>query len=193
MKGKQLPQRKKHSNVLPTTQIYQNYTKQLPWLLILPCASPWVTKTASLSLFAWQQQLWCSTILSITSSLMSKIANVSNKEFCIKRWHWRPLWSQVSCIWLCSVDIVLSYFHERFDKMPSVTENPKFEVWNCALIGEQKMFLYIFFKTACILSNHSEFYETITFPAPYYALHLSPRQLGIMPLFHWKFGSMSTS
>ena len=43
---------------------------------------------------------------------------------------------------------------------------------------------------ACISSNRSEHYETITCSAPYSALRLSPRQLSIMPLFHGKFGSM---
>ena len=70
----------------------------------------------------------------------------------------------MSCTWLCSVDIVLSYFREQFEEMPSVTENIKSEVWNCALIGVQKgAFLYIlqnglhFFKPLAILWNYNLF------------------------------------
>ena len=114
---------------------------------------------------------------------MSKMANVSDKEFCIKSGIIRARWKQVSSTLLCSVDIILSYFAERFKEMPPFTKNIKIEVWNCALICAQKVFFFIFSKTACISSNCSEDYSTITCSAPYSTHQLSPRPLGIMPLF----------
>ena len=54
----------------------------------------------------------------------------------------------------------------------------------------KKVFFFIFSETACISSNHSWYYETITCSAPYSALQLSPRQLGILPLFCWKYATL---
>ena len=73
---------------------------------------------------------------------MSQMTDVSEKKLCMIKWH---------CI--------LSYFAERFDEMPSVTENIKFEMWNCAPIGVWKAIFFIFFLAAWNSSNCSVNYK----------------------------------
>ena len=43
------------------------------------------------------------------------------------------------------MDIIISLSLKQFEEMQSVTENIKFVVWNCALIGVQKVFFSIFY------------------------------------------------